>query len=60
MKDDEYLLPGPAWLGGSLLVTTTYVCLYCEFKMLYSVTGHEIYKHLGFKQNDHLNGVYAG
>ena len=28
--------------------------------MLYSVTGHEIYKHLGLKQNDHLNGVYAG
>ena len=28
--------------------------------MLYSVTGHEIYKHLGFKQDDHLNGVYAG
>ena len=27
--------------------------------MLYSVTGHEIYKHLGLKQNDHLNGVYA-
>ena len=28
--------------------------------MLYSVTGHEIYKHLGLKQDDHLNGVYAG
>ena len=28
--------------------------------MLYSVTGHEIYKHLGLRQNDHLNGVYAG
>ena len=28
--------------------------------MQYSCTGHEIYKHLGFKQDDHLYGVYAG
>ena len=28
--------------------------------MLYSVTGHEIYKHLGLNQDDHLYGVYAG